>query len=109
MTTNTTSRRPLSMSTIKKLDRRAGHCFFSAGSMRYWASCCYTPTRTTASGDHTLFVTSETPFPDQPHTRKFTVRRFSHGSCTIFDAGVFMEHDTLADAVAAMGQLAKQL
>lgn len=101
--------RPLSMSGIKRRNAKAGHRFFSPANTRYWSSCYYTPTSAAASGLHTLFVTSETAFPDQPETRKFTVRRFAHASCTIFDVSVFMEYDTLADAVSAMRQMAKAL
>lgn len=109
MKTTTSTARPMAISTIKRRNRQAGHYFFSPATMRYWASTAYTPTRTAHSGKHTLFITSETPYPDVSESRKYTVRRFAHASNTVHDVSDFMEFDTLADAIAHMDNAAKQL
>lgn len=101
--------RTLKLSGIKRQHAAANGRFFSASNTRYWSSCYYYQTITARSGEYTLFVTSETPFPEEPNTRRFTVRRFDHATADILDAPDFMECETLADALQRMSNLAKQL
>lgn len=96
-----TSKR-LTISSIKRLNRAAGYCYFSTATMRYWSSRTYPVTTTCKSAAATLFVTSEAIDPCHPEKARFTICRFDHATCNINTASGFMEFDTAAEAIAEM-------
>lgn len=110
-TTTTTARttKPLRMAEIKRRNHAAGWCWFSKETMRFWSTRLCNQTTATASGKHTLFISSETAFPDQPNTARYTVCRFDHDTGHIHYASQFQEFDTAADALSYARKIANSL
>lgn len=94
----------LKISSIKMLNKQAGHFFFDRDSMDYFNSKVYPNTRALidADGDAvgTLFVTSEQYNEHSP--RLFTVRLFDHKTKQISDIGGFQAWRTLDRALSVM-------
>ena len=107
--TTTTTKRPLRMAEIKRRNTAIGWCWFSRDSMRYWNTRLFPCTITAASGKHTLFVSSDTAFADQPNTARYTVLRFEHETARVHYISQFQEFDTLDDATAYMRHIAQTI
>jgi len=97
----------ISIGDIQYKNQQAGQHFFSADTMKFFASRTESDAFTKDGTDYAYFVTSEKSGFDDP-TRTFTVRRYNKKTHGIDTIGDFNQYKKRGDALAEAKELAKR-